>query len=835
MPISKSLIQPDHLQDQVQPLLIVSFKFKPFLSSISKILDFFHLNKILIEKILSNHHPTNLHELNPNQKPKLILTHDFKGGYIDNQFKRDYTFEYLNHVDTFIYFSHQTVSIPPVDWVTAAKNHGTSILGTLIFESVTSIDQLKLLLIGPNIQSSAIHQTKYFIKINSINQSEFDIISTYFADRLIDLAIIFQFHGWLINIEVDILQSIPNQSSAFTRAFKIWLEYLQLEGRRRVGSDWQVCWYDSISYLDGRLQWQSHLHPQHNLAFFSASSSIFLDYHWSQDHIKATETLVDQLIQLNPPLSSNLSSQQILNLSSSWRKSLQDKSASPQQLKQSIFFGVDVFGRGCPFGGGFSSWKAASQSLQSGFSVALFAQAWTWESHHLHPDRSDSTEGHPNWWKRWWRDERYFWSGLVEPLPNSNNLLGPIEPPNAYIDACRIAQESKQPIPKKGLGFSELPKHKPFNELFPVKSSKPTDWFYTNWSLGSGSNGIWIQGQHYFNKQMGISQWTDMAMSFPIHDLAVGSGKVSNLNINIPVESGLALCDLIDHIGWSGSGCVKIEQVESSNPGAKFLWMNTTAIKLTSELKCRLVWKPAKATLLPLGFAFHIGDPQSSNLVYSVSASSSPASDINPSIILVHPSESSDLVVFNVQTRLIDNGWHETVCELQTNTSTNLLITRLGITLPGSTSIASRFCHYVGELSIVPHALTSKLTKKHENQVQVRWEAKDLSSSNNPVFSDYGKAFWEVSDNQTGKVLMWVLHLELESRNDEKSDKVIEKTKTLIGVIRGYQEILMNLKDSQVKILGTAVPNGKVHSRLIVEGIGIDGQVFYVGYCQVNY
>jgi hypothetical protein len=172
-------------------------------------------------------------------------------------------------------FSHHRVSIPPKQWITAAKTQlsissqflflikkkkeeeatkdicllpsrlviiffsHTRILGTLIFEN-DSFEDLRLLLSGPQLDGSSQTNppTKYYTSLKNTP------ISTYFADRLIDLAIHHQFHGWLINIEIDVLKSLRNHALAglFVNAIKIWVEYLRKQGQIRVGSDWEVSW-----------------------------------------------------------------------------------------------------------------------------------------------------------------------------------------------------------------------------------------------------------------------------------------------------------------------------------------------------------------------------------------------------------------------------------------------------------------------------------------------------------------------------------------------------------------------------------------------------------------
>ena len=68
--------------------------------------------------------------------------------------------------------------------------------------------------------------------------------------------------------------------------------------------------------------------------------------------------------------------------------------------------GVDVWGRGTFGGGGLGSYKAISHiSPESlGLSVALFGQAWTWESE----------QDKPGWtWEKWWAYESKLWVGPI--------------------------------------------------------------------------------------------------------------------------------------------------------------------------------------------------------------------------------------------------------------------------------------------------------------------------------------------------------------------------------------------------------------------------------------
>lgn len=71
-----------------------------------------------------------------------------------------------------------------------------------------------------------------------------------------------------------------------------------------------------------------------------------------------------------------------------------------------IYMGVDVWGRGCHGGGGLGCYRALDHISPDslGLSVALFGQAWTWESE----------QDKPGWdWQAWWSHERTLWAGPV--------------------------------------------------------------------------------------------------------------------------------------------------------------------------------------------------------------------------------------------------------------------------------------------------------------------------------------------------------------------------------------------------------------------------------------
>ncbi len=78
---------------------------------------------------------------NRRYRRKLAVIHDFKGGnYTDDAYWQHmngasatacYVPQYLHRLDYFVYFSHQFLTIPPVQWVHLLHRHGVPCLGTL--------------------------------------------------------------------------------------------------------------------------------------------------------------------------------------------------------------------------------------------------------------------------------------------------------------------------------------------------------------------------------------------------------------------------------------------------------------------------------------------------------------------------------------------------------------------------------------------------------------------------------------------------------------------------------------------------------------------------------
>ncbi|KAI0637540.1 glycosyl hydrolase family 85-domain-containing protein [Trametes polyzona] len=311
---------------------------------------------------------------------KLLVCHDYKGGYTESPTAPAYTFNFWHHCDSFIYFAHHRITVPPSGWTTAAHRHGVKMLGTIIFEHAESEADCLRLLVGP-LPKSLTGPAKS-------NANTTLPVSPHYAKVLAELAYQRGFDGYLLNIETALHGGVEQ-----TRALTLWIAMLERELKRIVGDHAHVIWYDSV-IVDGRLAWQDRLNSI-NLPFFLPSTGFFSNYTWRSHYPNAT---AQYLLSLDQPESSR-------------QKQLQD-----------LYIGVDVWGRGSHGGGGFGLYKAISHidPPSLGLSVALFGHAWTWESE----------QDKPGWsWKTWWEYERKLWLGPtkkdeVVPVPDWNPREG---------------------------------------------------------------------------------------------------------------------------------------------------------------------------------------------------------------------------------------------------------------------------------------------------------------------------------------------------------------------------------------------------------------------------
>ncbi|KAG7189443.1 hypothetical protein KM043_017144 [Ampulex compressa] len=254
-----------------------------------------------------------LEKVNREEQPRTLVCHDMKGGYLEDRFINgskshdSYAFYHWSVIDTFVYFSHHFITLPPYGWINVAHTHGVKVLGTVITER------------------SGIWET-----ILETRET-----AKKFANALIHLAKFYKFEGWLLNvenkIEIDHLDNLI-----------YFVHYLTVSIHEEIENS-EIIWYDSVTNT-GELKWQNELNDQ-NKEFFLNCDGIYLNYTWTESRLASSYILA------------------------------KDCGRDPHD----VYVGLDVWGRGCPGGGGFNSAYALEKIRQQKLSVAIFAPGWTHE------------------------------------------------------------------------------------------------------------------------------------------------------------------------------------------------------------------------------------------------------------------------------------------------------------------------------------------------------------------------------------------------------------------------------------------------------------------------
>lgn len=476
----------------------------------------------------------------PDSRPKLVVCHDFQGGYNEDPRHRGYSLEHMHLIDTFIYFSHKRVSIPPVGWLTAAATAGTKVLGTVIFEWAESVPDMARLLRGPQRKAMPLRGEPCF--------------SPQYAVELIELALDRGFSGYLVNIEVGLDLGFSCSGEAWpawigqqarivemhrnAERLRAWVHFLREEGTRRfiqAGKDadeWHVMWYDSVVYPYGQLAWQDALN-QHNVAFFQAAHTLFTNYTWA----KPPQPLPPG--QLVDPNDEN---PQLLQLRGFGLTGPDDGGFHPQLLlsaaiadsfdrpREDVYVGIDVFGRNC--WGGLKAWRSLGmigpQRVQEdalGLSVALFAPGWTWEEENAGLELDATRAAQKRNWSDWWHIDSAFWIGL---------------PSRAVAQEHRIALSSNDVKPIQSyFSRSDLGSDR-------CRRRASEHGFYTDFSFGSGKKWFdrgelvhaWTKSEE--EKEAGF---TDMGTCMPKPDLLYAEWHDMN-------EQRGSLKSLLESVAW---------------------------------------------------------------------------------------------------------------------------------------------------------------------------------------------------------------------------------------------------------------------------------------------
>ncbi len=155
----------------------------------------------------------------------VLLCHDYNGGYHDYESVRPsllqdklYACNYPQHVDTFVYFSHKLVCVPPPTWINTMHRNGVKVLGTFMVEpGTTQVERM----------------------LDQVN-GEFIV-----AKQLAAMADVLGFDGWLLNIELELPKSIQDPT--------VKIQALIRSLRRLLGPAGSVFWCKSTFRTDSFL------------------------------------------------------------------------------------------------------------------------------------------------------------------------------------------------------------------------------------------------------------------------------------------------------------------------------------------------------------------------------------------------------------------------------------------------------------------------------------------------------------------------------------------------------------------------------------------------------
>ncbi|KAF2454544.1 glycosyl hydrolase family 85-domain-containing protein [Lineolata rhizophorae] len=267
---------------------------------------------------------------------KVVLIHDYSGNYhayenvqtIGCEPER-YTCQYLQFVDSLVYFSHKLVTIPPASWTNTLHRNGVKSLGTFIIERCQ-----------PETE-------RMFTMVPSAKNA--NELSFLVANQLLKMAEIYGFDGWLINIEKPFPRHIWNPSTMVR-----FLDQLYSDMRNVLHTNAELIWYDALT-VDNRINYQNKL-TKKNIPFSQACSATLTNYKWKEQDALESKKMAE---------GNTVSSGQVVMGVDVWAQNARNK---PKRVTYPSDNGGGT-------NTGLAVWKSATYKLSSG----IFAPAWCFQ------------------------------------------------------------------------------------------------------------------------------------------------------------------------------------------------------------------------------------------------------------------------------------------------------------------------------------------------------------------------------------------------------------------------------------------------------------------------
>lgn len=198
-------------------------------------------------------------------RPNLLVCHDYKGGYLQGQDKRStgyyshgtgcrYFIQYPQLLDSFVYFTHHRVSVPPVGWINFCHRNGIKCLGTILFEGLNPAELDTL-----------------------VTRAENGVDFVY-LDPLCTLVQRYGFDGYLLNVESRFSNAhIASALVPFVEALKARLHQLSPKNT--------LVWYDSFTYPYNRVFYLNGVRDA-NSNFYNAADTFMSNYWWTVQNLQ---------------------------------------------------------------------------------------------------------------------------------------------------------------------------------------------------------------------------------------------------------------------------------------------------------------------------------------------------------------------------------------------------------------------------------------------------------------------------------------------------------------------------------------------------------------------